>query len=118
MTRFLLPWPDKVLSPNARVHWAKKAKAAKSVRNLVMIDAKITLSKDAGLAARLLADEIPITITFCPPDRRGRDIDNLLASIKPHLDGLAQGLGINDRAFRPTLNLARPCGCACVEVEL
>ena len=27
-----LPWPPRELSPNARVHWAKKAKAAKAYK--------------------------------------------------------------------------------------
>ena len=35
-----LPWPPKELSPNARVHWTKKAKAAKAYRLECFILAK------------------------------------------------------------------------------
>jgi crossover junction endodeoxyribonuclease RusA len=35
-----------------------------------------------------------------PPDRRARDLDNMLASIKSGLDGLADALEANDRRFR------------------
>lgn len=32
MKELILPWPSKDLSPNARVHWARKARAVKSSR--------------------------------------------------------------------------------------
>lgn len=37
--------------------------------------------------------------TFFPPDRRARDEDNLIASLKSSLDGIAQALRIDDRCF-------------------
>lgn len=40
-------------------------------------------------------------LLFIPPDNRPRDIDNLLASCKELIDGIAQGLGVNDKQFRP-----------------
>ena len=30
--RITLPWPDRALHPNSRVHWAQKAKATKAGR--------------------------------------------------------------------------------------
>ena len=37
--------------------------------------------------------------TFFPPDRRARDEDNLIASLKSSLDGIAQALRIDDKCF-------------------
>ena len=46
-----LPWPPKELSPNARVHWAKKSKAAKAYRlqcGLMTKAAKISVPEIEG----------------------------------------------------------------------
>ena|SRR5687768_6361007 len=45
--------------------------------------------------------QVPVTLTFCPPDRRKRDLDNLLAACKPVLDGVAAALLMDDREFDP-----------------
>lgn len=42
---------------------------------------------------------------FLPPDRRRRDMDNLLASCKGLLDGIADALGVDDSRFAITLAL-------------
>ena len=89
-----LPWPPKELSPNARVHWAKKAKAAKAYKQACFV-----LAKNAGLSADWEGD-IHLWITFYPPDRRSRDDDNLVASLKNGRDGLALAMGIDDKRFR------------------
>lgn len=49
------------------------------------------------------AGPIALTITFVQPDRRARDRDNLLAALKPSLDGLADALGVNDAQFDPVV---------------
>ena len=87
-----LGWPPLVLNPNMRVHWAKKAKAAKAYREACGW---------ACRGAKLVCGGGPVTlaITFYPPDRRHRDVDNLVASIKSGLDGVADALGIDDRLF-------------------
>jgi crossover junction endodeoxyribonuclease RusA len=40
-------------------------------------------------------------LTFCPPDGRARDLDNLLAAAKHSLDGVAAALAMDDREFEP-----------------
>lgn len=86
----LLPWPPRVLSPNARAHWSAKAKAARKCR------------ADAGILAQAMGcrnldvSRLTVEITFCPPDRRRRDTDNMLASIKAHIDGIADATGVDD----------------------
>jgi crossover junction endodeoxyribonuclease RusA len=90
------PWPPKQLSTNARMHWAAKSKHAKAYRM-----ACFTLCIQAKLNQMVLAETGPITldIEFVPPDRRARDLDNMLSSVKNGLDGVADALGVNDRRF-------------------
>ena len=92
----ILPWPPKELSPNSMIHWAKKAKHKKLYRTACWV-----LSLNARISCSKLG-KVPIEITFYPPDRRHRDADNMVASIKSGLDGVADALGVNDRQFLPT----------------
>jgi len=88
------PWPDRRLSPNARVHWAQKSKAAKAYRELGFYATKV------AKAAVEWDGPIHAFITFYPPDRRNRDDDNLIASFKNCRDGIAEALGVDDKRFR------------------
>lgn len=90
MIEVTLPWPPKELSPNSRVHPQIKAKAAKMYRQACW-----ALAKEAKLP-RQGVDSVSLEITFHWPDRRKRDLDNCLASIKSGLDGVADAMGIND----------------------
>lgn len=46
-----------------------------------------------------------LVVTFYPPDNRRRDTDNMLASIKVGLDGIAAASGVDDRGW--TFDLRR-----------
>lgn len=85
-----LDWPPAALSPNARGHWSKKASAAKKYRS----DCRL-LAMAQGCRA-LAADRLTVEITFYPPDKRRRDTDNMLASLKSGLDGIADATGVDD----------------------
>lgn len=85
-----LPWFPHVLSPNARAHWTKKASAAKKYRADAML-----LAQAMGCRA-LQCERLTVEITFYPPDNRARDTDNMLASIKSGLDGIADAAGVDD----------------------
>jgi len=91
-----LPWPPKELSPNASIHWSKKAKYKKMYREACWV-----LTLETKLTVDTLG-KVPIEITFYPPDKRLRDADNMVASIKSGLDGVADALKINDKQFLPT----------------
>jgi crossover junction endodeoxyribonuclease RusA len=91
-----LAWPPKELSPNSAMHWSKKAKFKKMYRQACWAMVMESKFKIAG------EGRIPIEITFYPPDRRHRDADNMVASIKSGLDGVADALGVNDKRFLPT----------------
>lgn len=93
MHELILPWPPRECSPNARVHWSKKAKAAKAYRQLCW-----ALAKQSSIAAP--DGMLALWIDFYPPDRRARDDDNLIAMFKSGRDGIADALGIDDKRFR------------------
>jgi len=59
-----------------------------------------------------------LRITFHPPDMRRRDLDNMLASIKSQLDGIADVIGVDDSMWGLTIlrgDVAKG-GCVCIEV--
>lgn len=96
MNELTLPWPPKDLSPNARLHWSKKSKAAKAYRHACYM-----LAIQAGAHAGITWDgDIHLWMDFYPPDRRHRDDDNMIAAFKSGRDGLAQALGVDDKRFR------------------
>lgn len=90
-----LPWPPKELSPNQRLHWSKKAKAAKAYRRACYV-----LTLEAGLRGVDWEGDIHLWVDYFPPDRRARDQDNMIAASKTLFDGIADALGVNDKRFR------------------
>ncbi|MGF6695204.1 crossover junction endodeoxyribonuclease RusA [Metapseudomonas resinovorans] len=95
----LLPWPPRALSPNARGHWSKRSRAAKSYRMQCFL-----LAKKAGLSTP--AGRILLSLEFLPPNRQRRDDDNLLAAFKAGRDGLADALRIDDSVFVSQVQLS------------
>ena len=62
-----------------------------------------------------------VSLTFVPPDRRRRDLDNLLASMKSGLDGLADAMGIDDSHWKLAIEMSPETvkgGAVLVTVEL
>ena len=95
MIEIHLPWPDKRLSPNARVHWAVKARAVKSARS-----DGYWCTWLIGLAWRIDKVKFVSQYTFYPPDRRQRDQDNYSAMMKSYQDGVCDALGVDDFCFQ------------------
>lgn len=87
------PWPPRELSPNARVHWAKKARIVKQYREVCRL-----LSKHVRHIYRP-EDRPSLIIVFDPPDNRRRDTDNMIASVKSLIDGIADAIGRDDSIF-------------------
>jgi crossover junction endodeoxyribonuclease RusA len=109
-----LPWPDRRLSPNARVHWSSLARAKKQAKR----DAYYTML-EAGIG-RIEAESISIKYSFFPPDRRARDADNMLSSCKAYQDGIAAAIGVDDSKFQITIAPRGPIersGMVKVELE-
>ena len=89
-----LPWPPAELNPNARAHWRKHARSTKAYRNTCW-----ALSYQSRVKVTWEGD-IHVWLDYYYPNRRSRDEDNLIASSKAALDGLADALKVNDSRFR------------------
>jgi crossover junction endodeoxyribonuclease RusA len=97
-----VPFPPKELSPNARLHWAKKEKQ-RCAQN------EIGYYESLPHRGKLGMEYVALSLLFIPKDRRCFDLDGLLSRMKPSLDGVAKGLGINDKQFRPIkLDMGEP----------
>ena len=96
MIEITLPWPDKRLSPNARVHWRVYAKAVAEARQIGKINALTTPSAPPNL---MLFEDQNITYTFHPPTKHKRDDDNFIAMMKSYRDGVAAAYEIDDCHF-------------------
>lgn len=59
-----------------------------------------------------------VSITFCPPDRRRRDLDNMLAACKPLLDGIADATGVDDHLWSLTIRRGDPVNGGEVRIHL
>ena len=98
--RIELPWPDSSLAPNRKNgrHWG----AVHSAKVKRLADARyLTLYAMRSTGYVPPAGALALSLTFCPPDRRRRDLDNLLAAMKADFDGVSQALGIDDQLFEP-----------------
>ena len=116
MTVVVLPWPDNRLSPNAR----EDRRAIAGIRK-AQKETAYWLAIKAGLSFPHLRENLHVRVTFNPPDKRRRDLDNMLASIKSALDGIAIATGVDDSLWGLTLVRGDPvkggtvtveCGCA------
>lgn len=87
----IFPWPNKALHSNSRAHWAEKARKVKQARTdafYVAKEAKLPTWPDAT-----------ILVEGWPPTRRG-DPHNLPIACKAIIDGIADAMGCDDKAFR------------------
>ena len=94
MNTVILPWPPRELNPNTGTYWRTKIKFIKDYRlqcRLLTQQAKMVVPDGEG--------SLHLWLTFCPPNRKRRDDDNLIASFKAGRDGIADALGINDGRF-------------------
>jgi len=95
----ILPWIDSRLMPNNKN--GKAWQSTKDVKIRAKQDGHYSAKAALGLNTLAHADTYPLRITFAAPDGRARDLDNMLASQKHALDGVANALGIDDKYFRP-----------------
>ena len=97
--KITLPFPNADLNPNRAHgrHWGALAKLKKDARLQAYLETRKVLNGKKNAFSGLIS----LTLTFAMEGYRKRDADNLLASAKSALDGVAEGLGINDRDFEP-----------------
>ena len=106
MNKLVLPWPHKDLSPNSRKDRRYTGDKRKGYKQACW-----ALTKEIQFRASHL------DITFCPPDGRRRDLDNMLGSIKYGLDGVALAMGCDDSEWELTIRKGEPCrpdGCVII----
>lgn len=74
------------------------------------------MAKCANLKMRASAGIL--SLTFCPPDRRKRDDDNLVAAFKAGRDGIAQAMGIDDHRLSLLVKIGEPVEGGAVLVSI
>jgi crossover junction endodeoxyribonuclease RusA len=111
--RVVLPWPNKLLSPNARAHHFARSRAAKKAREQAW-----ALTLEALHGNRPSWAGVTLAWRFCPPSHRRYDEDNLIAQHKAAQDGIADALGIDDSKFNTTRTMGSPVKGGSVEVTI
>lgn len=96
----VLSFPASELMQNrsAGKHWsyAHEAKTVQRQEAYLLTRQAINIS---GFEAKVSA-AYRVEMTFCPPDKRARDVSNLHAAMKAALDGIADAMGVNDKTFK------------------
>lgn len=105
-----LPWPPSELSPNGRRDRRATTRARAKYR-----EAGFYAAKEAKV--KIPADAL-LWVTFCPPDRIRRDLDNLLGRIKYGLDGIAKASGVDDYGWSFVLGRGEPVKGGLVLIEV
>jgi crossover junction endodeoxyribonuclease RusA len=87
-------------------HWGATA----AIKSKAMTDAfTLALEHRKECLVMRLDDKghYALKLTYFQKDKRHRDLDNLLAASKAHIDGIAKALKIDDKQFQPiTINRA------------
>ncbi len=105
-----LPWP-----PSANRYWRHPTKGKLAGRHLISEEGRAYRKEVASIVAmdkyqavRMIGD-LSVTIDCYPPDRRRRDIDNLLKAL---LDAMCKaGLYDDDSQIKRLLMTMRPAPC-------
>ena len=81
---------------------------------------KVKARDDAVIVARIAAKRVgfvavdttyPVVVTF-EVNRDNKDLDGMLSASKPLIDGVATGIGVNDKRFRPMTLVVRKTSAA------
>jgi len=107
----ILPFPPASLSGHNEGHWRANLNNIKSFRMLAAVEtrkARLVVPKEG---------DIPIHFRFVPPNNMG-DRVNFPIRIKPLIDGIADGLQVNDKRFLPSYEFADPEKPGRVEVRI
>lgn len=86
-----LPLPPALLSGHNKGHWRSRAGVIKAMRQQAFLAAK---------AKRVQLDSAGVSYWFVLPDRRRRDVANLVQSCKPYIDGIVDAGVIPDDSWR------------------
>lgn len=108
-----LSWPNRNLSPNARVHRHAKARSTKEARREAFF-----ATKAAGLRPGDVPAGAAVRFTLHKPNAQIDD-DNAIAWMKAYQDGIADALGRTDHGLRVSWAFGEPRkpGAVVVEIE-
>jgi crossover junction endodeoxyribonuclease RusA len=98
---FTVDWPPAELSPNARLHWSKKAKAVSEYKELcywLAIDARNKWELSYGKWEPI--EKAVVNLVFLVADKRQRDPDNLVAMCTPLLNAIRCPRGLEGYGAR------------------
>lgn len=91
-----LPWPPSKLSRNgSQRDFRGKARCAAKYKADCLLVAKGPARGFNGVPD----GPVRLDMEFCAPDRRKRDLDNLLAMTKQGIDAIAETIGVDDYRF-------------------
>ena len=96
-----LPWPPANISPNAkrRLDWTQYTGAVHGYRRACWALTREAMGREI-IGRGIMGAVKAVSITFAPPDARGRDDDNMICAFKPGRDGIAQALGHDDKTWK------------------
>lgn len=106
-----LGWLNPKLSPNARVCRYELSRHKKAAR---LEGLWLTRQKKRDFSH---CKKIKVLITFFPPDKRARDLDNMIASFKAYQDGIADAIGLDDRHWITSYAVSSPVARGSITVE-
>ena len=111
--RLELPWPPTKLNPNRSRNRMERHRLAAKYKSDCFYAARADGARPVG------DDSVALIVTFCPPNKQARDMDNTVASFKAGQDGLSDALGVDDSRFIPTYRMGDPVkgGAVVVEIE-
>lgn len=109
-----MPWPPRALWQNARTHWRKRGDATKLYRQEACV---LALQQSIK---RLTTTAPRLVFSFHPPDKRRRDLQNMPATQKAAIDGIADAMGCDDNGFRCVWpeTWGEPVKGGCVMIEV
>ena len=88
LAEVVLDWPAKELGGNSNCHWAKKSKITKAHRQRARTLVESHIEKMGSVPEEVLKSaDLVVEWHFQPPDRRRRDLDNMLRACKAYQDG-------------------------------
>ncbi len=87
--------PHPYLSSNGRANWRGKARVTKEARGDAKLATKGALAGGSFSPERAVVD----VVIGWGKNRKRIDPTNLWACVKPHIDGVADALEVNDRHF-------------------
>jgi crossover junction endodeoxyribonuclease RusA len=93
MFELVLPWTSPPLSLNHRRHWRAAAKLTRSIRDTTHV-----LARQAGIGQH---ERVQVALHYRPRDRRVRDSENPIPTLKACCDGLVDaGVVVDDDPAR------------------